>query len=278
MFALPEGRFTEGLPAEARAAVAMVRDAARGLLSDLKPDKPAGGGTAEADTGLKIATSAVQSLFEVAESMAADPEAQRYTVLWCSRGDGRGGDGATRLHAAPLAVNGLIRTHLLTGRATVLTSATLSLGGEFRSMARGIGLEGASDKAAATASAADGPGGTDPAPGTDGPSTLHWRGIDVGSPFDYPKQGILYIARRRPHAGAVLLAARGDRGGRGDAGAAGRAGAGAGRRPAADPGAAVRRGRAHLPVRHAVALAGRGRARPRQPAGADRPDPVPAPR
>jgi ATP-dependent DNA helicase DinG len=201
MFALPEGRFTEGLPAEARAAVAMVRDAARGLLSDLKPDKPAGGGTAEADTGLKIATSAVQSLFEVAESMAADPEAQRYTVLWCSRGDGRGGDGATRLHAAPLAVNGLIRTHLLTGRATVLTSATLSLGGEFRSMARGIGLEGASDKAAATASAADGPGGTDPAPGTDGPSTLHWRGIDVGSPFDYPKQGILYIARRLPPPG-----------------------------------------------------------------------------
>jgi ATP-dependent DNA helicase DinG len=183
MFALPEGRFTEGLPAEARAAVGMVRDAARGLLSDLKPDKPAGGGTAEADTGLKLATSAVQSLFEVAESMAADPEAQRYTVLWCSRGDLRGGDGATRLHAAPLAVNGLIRTN--------------------RSMARGIGLEGASDKAAATASAAGTPG--DAATLVDGkadaPTTLRWRGIDVGSPFDYPKQGILYIARRLPPPG-----------------------------------------------------------------------------
>lgn len=200
MFALPEGRFTEGLPAEARAAVGMVRDAARGLLSDLKPDKPAGGAPAEADTGLKLATSAVQSLFEVAEAMAADPQAQRYTVLWCSRGDGRGGDGATRLHAAPLAVNGLIRTHLLTGRATVLTSATLSLGGEFRSMARGIGLEGASDKAAATASAADGPAAEQTAP-ADAPTTLRWRGIDVGSPFDYPKQGILYIARRLPPPG-----------------------------------------------------------------------------
>ncbi len=60
-----------------------------------------------------------------------------------------------------------------------------------------------------------------------------WRGIDVGSPFDYARQGILYVAkhlpppgrdglgagaarrdrrpgrrRRRPHPGAVLLAAR----------------------------------------------------------------------
>ncbi|WP_262348231.1 ATP-dependent DNA helicase [Cellulosimicrobium cellulans] len=207
---LPEGRFTQGLPEGTRQAVAMVRDAARGLLSALRPEKPAAGeAAAPADSGLKIASSAVLALFEVAERMAADADDQRYTVLWCSRAER---DGATRLYAAPLAVNGLIRTHLLAGRASVLTSATLSLGGEFRSMARSIGLEGAGEAAAATATAAtvavSAPGGSEgttldvPKPAaTPAPASLPWHGSDVGSPFDYPKQGILYIARRLPPPG-----------------------------------------------------------------------------
>ncbi|WP_282945440.1 ATP-dependent DNA helicase [Cellulomonas endometrii] len=212
---LPEGRFTQGLPEGTRQAVAQVRDAARGLLSALRPEKPAAGEAAPADSGLKIATSAVLALFEVAERMAADASDQRYTVLWCSRGER---DGATRLYTAPLAVNGLIRTHLLAGRASVLTSATLSLGGEFRAMARSIGLEGAGEAAAATASAATvavaAPGGSEgttppdaldvPATAASTPSataTLPWHGVDVGSPFDYPRQGILYIARRLPPPG-----------------------------------------------------------------------------
>ncbi|MET0432999.1 MAG: ATP-dependent DNA helicase [Cellulomonas sp.] len=206
---LPEGRFTEGLPEGTRQAVAMVRDAARGLLSALRPEKPAAGEAAPADSGLKIATSSVLALFEVAERMAAEAEDQRYTVLWCSRAER---DGATRLYAAPLAVNGLIRTHLLAGRASVLTSATLSLGGEFRSMARSIGLEGAGEAAAATATAAtvavSAPGGSEgttldvPKPAASpAPASLPWHGVDVGSPFDYPKQGILYIARRLPPPG-----------------------------------------------------------------------------
>lgn len=206
---LPEGRFTEGLPEGTRQAVAMVRDSARGLLSALRPEKPAAGEAAPADSGLKIATSSVLALFEVAERMAAEAEDQRYTVLWCSRAER---DGATRLYAAPLAVNGLIRTHLLAGRASVLTSATLSLGGEFRSMARSIGLEGAGEAAAATATAAtvavSAPGGSEgttldvPKPAASpAPASLPWHGVDVGSPFDYPKQGILYIARRLPPPG-----------------------------------------------------------------------------
>nr|WP_240934417.1 ATP-dependent DNA helicase [Cellulomonas sp. IC4_254] len=207
---LPEGRFTAGLPEGTRQAVAMVRDAARGLLSALRPEKPAAGeSAAPADSGLKIATSSVLALFEVAERMAAEADDQRYTVLWCSRAER---DGATRLYAAPLAVNGLIRTHLLAGRASVLTSATLSLGGEFRSMARSIGLEGAGEAAAATATAAtvavSAPGGSEgttldvPKPATSpAPASLPWHGVDVGSPFDYPRQGILYIARRLPPPG-----------------------------------------------------------------------------
>ncbi|QZN87550.1 ATP-dependent DNA helicase [Cellulomonas sp. C5510] len=222
---LPEGRFAQGLPEGTRATVAMVRDAARSLLTALRPEKPAAGESAQPDPGLKIATSAVLALFEVAERMAADPDDQRFTVLWCSRGER---DGATRLYAAPLAVNGLIRTNLLAGKASVLTSATLSLGGEFRPMARAIGLEGAGEAAAATASVATpaavlgAPGGSEGTDaggaasageasargraGTEGTgssatATLPWHGVDVGSPFDYPRQGILYIARRLPPPG-----------------------------------------------------------------------------
>jgi ATP-dependent DNA helicase DinG len=207
---LPEGRFTQGLPEGTRQAVAMVRDAARGLLSALRPEKPAAGeAAAPADSGLKIASSAVLALFEVAERMAADADDQRYTVLWCSRAER---DGATRLYAAPLAVNGLIRTHLLAGRASVLTSATLSLGGEFRSMARSIGLEGAGEAAAATATAAtvavSAPGGSEgttldvPKPAaTPAPASRPGPRRALGRPCDNPRQGILYIARRLPPPG-----------------------------------------------------------------------------
>jgi ATP-dependent DNA helicase DinG len=78
------------------------------------------------------------------------------------------------LRAAPVDVSGLVGTHLLAGRRAVLTSATLTLGGEFEPVARAIGL-GRPD--------GDGSG---------------WRGIDVGSPFDYRRQGILYVARSLP--------------------------------------------------------------------------------
>ncbi|MFI2703293.1 ATP-dependent DNA helicase [Cellulosimicrobium composti] len=181
--ALPAERFPEGLPDGARAAVAAVRDAAREVLSSLKPEtgvtKPA-----QPDSGLKMAQSTMLQLFEVAERMAADPTG--HDVLWCSRpGEGgwtadRFGEGASRLHAAPLGVAGLIRTHLLAERTGVFTSATLALGGSFDAVARTFGLGAAGT-------------GDDEAP--------RWCGIDVGSPFDYARQGILYVAKRLPTPG-----------------------------------------------------------------------------
>ena len=43
-----------------------------------------------------------------------------------------------------------------------------------------------------------------PAPGKQPPAEQHslaWSGIDVGSPFDHPRSGILYVARRLPPPG-----------------------------------------------------------------------------
>ena len=186
---LGEGRFRDGLPPAAASAVGAVRDAARALLSGLKPD-----GTppqAAADGGLKMAASAMSELFETAERMAAGTTGAGTDVLWCSRGDDGGGwrgDGMSRLHAAPLSVSGLIRTQLLAGRSGVLTSATLALGGSFVPLARAVGLE-------ASAQLVD-DGGESP-----GEPAQPWRGLDVGSPFDYRRQGILYIAKRLPAPG-----------------------------------------------------------------------------
>jgi ATP-dependent DNA helicase DinG len=68
------------------------------------------------------------------------------------------------------------------------------LGGDFASVATSVGLK-PSERVT-----------TDevPAP-ADG--VLPWRGIDVGSPFDYGRQGILYIAKHLPQPGRDGLGA-----------------------------------------------------------------------
>lgn len=188
---MPEGRFRDGLPPHARTAVAAVRDAARTLLTALKPD---GAKPKAEEGGLKMAAAAMLALFEVAERMTADDDGR--DVLWCARSEDRRGSTLTRLHAAPLAVNGLVRTHLLEGRSAVLTSATLALGGSFEPVARSVGLERRPGDAAGGPAAGDAA-----APSAAASGALRWRGVDVGSPFDYPRQGICYIARRLPPPG-----------------------------------------------------------------------------
>lgn len=182
---LPAERFPDGLPEAAHGAVAAVRDAARAVLSELKPEP--GGGTAgegAGSSGLKMATSSMLVVFEVAERMTG--EHTGFDVLWCSRaGEGGFGAGMSKLHAAPLGVSGLMRSNLWDEKVAILTSATLALGDSFEPIARAVGLE-----RAATA-----PG--EPAVA----SPVRWQGLDVGSPFDYPRQGILYVASRLPVPG-----------------------------------------------------------------------------
>jgi ATP-dependent DNA helicase DinG len=188
---LPEARFRDGLPPAARDAVASVRDATRALLTVLKPET---GPNAPAEGGRKVAQATMLALYEVADRMAADPEDHKHTVLWCSRSEDRRGSVLTRLYAAPLAVNGLIRTNLLAGRSGVLTSATLELGGSFDPIARAVGLEVRPDAEPVGPTSLAGE-----APAT--AAGVPWRGLDVGSPFDYPRQGILYLAKHLPKPG-----------------------------------------------------------------------------
>ncbi|RPF27898.1 ATP-dependent DNA helicase [Georgenia muralis] len=165
---VPDGRLVHGLPADLRDAVILVEAGAREAVGAMKPEPGA-----EDAGGRAMARSAMVVLHEIAERLLGDSVAARRDVLWCERP--RGGLEQPRLRLAPLDVAGPVATQLLAGRAAVLTSATLALGGTFDPMARSLGLT------------------LDDA--------TPWRGLDVGSPFDYARQGILYTARHLPPPG-----------------------------------------------------------------------------
>lgn len=213
----PGGRLPNGPEGALLGAVEGVRDAARSLLTALRPEaastEPAGDGTRQA--GLKMATSAVLVVFEVAERMAGDGARNGRDVVWTAGEEP--GDPPGRLLAAPLDVAGLVRGALFAGRTAVLTSATLALGGSFVPLGAAVGLwagELADTGADAPDDVAAGPGtggaaedgtpptgaGGTPAP-TDGATPQPWRGLDVGSPFDHGRHGILYVARHLPAPG-----------------------------------------------------------------------------
>ncbi|GAA1139503.1 ATP-dependent DNA helicase [Nocardioides aquiterrae] len=157
------GRF-DRIPQDLGDALVLVRDAARACLSAYPK------GSDDADAGMQQAKGAVQEVFATAERMAADLDSD---VLWMSEGTER---MPPRLCVAPLQVWGPMRDKLLADKTVVFTSATLKLGGDFGTVARTVGLKPEDDE-------------------------MPWRGLDVGSPFDYGKQAILYVARHLPPPG-----------------------------------------------------------------------------
>ena len=89
----------------------------------------------------------------------------------------------------------------------VLTSATLVLGGSFEPLARQWGLPRAGRQRPLPLACP--PEQPDPGSGRGSRrlrglrrgAPLAWSGLDVGSPFDHPRSGILYVARRLPPPG-----------------------------------------------------------------------------
>jgi ATP-dependent DNA helicase DinG len=186
----------DALPVALADTLALVRDSARALISAFP--KESGGSDADADAGRTQAKGWVQEIFKTAERMAAHVESD---VLWVSERDpSRGGN---RLYVAPLQVWGPLRDRLLTEKTVVFTSATLMLGGDFGSVASSIGLRPDERVDHSIDAAEKNEVATDPdeVATTPGEEPLPWRGIDVGSPFDYRRQGILYVARHLPPPG-----------------------------------------------------------------------------
>ncbi len=191
----PPGRL-DSLPVALADGLTLVRDSARALISAFpKEQSGPGGGGGDVDPGRTQARGWVQEIFKTAERMAGNLESD---VLWLAeRERNRGGN---QLCVAPLQVWGPLRDKLLTDKTVVFTSATLMLGGDFSSVATSIGLKPTERVTHSVEGDAQAAAVPDEA-GEPGDETLPWRGIDVGSPFDYAKQGILYVARQLPPPG-----------------------------------------------------------------------------
>ncbi|MFE2228512.1 ATP-dependent DNA helicase [Streptomyces kronopolitis] len=167
--ALP-GRLEE-IPEDLGYCLMALRDAARTVISALGSTRDKS--VQDEDAVRKQALASVENVHAVAERIANGSE---YDVVWYERHDRFGAS----LRVAPLSVSGLLREKLFTDRSVVLTSATLKLGGDFNGVGASLGL----------------------APeGTEGEDIPPWKGLDVGSPFDYAKQGILYVAKHLAQPG-----------------------------------------------------------------------------
>lgn len=157
-------------------ALALVRDAARALVSAFGKDE------GDADAGRTQAKGLAQEVFTTAERMAAAKESD---VLWMNEARDR---IPARLAVAPLQVWAQMRDRLLSDKTVIFTSATLMLGGDFNSVAGSLGLK-PSERVDTGA------------PDVKDDDALPWRALDVGSPFDYSRQGIVYVARHLPPPG-----------------------------------------------------------------------------
>ncbi len=167
--ALP-GRLEE-IPEDLEYCLMALRDAARTVISALGSTRDKS--VQDEDAVRKQALASVENVHAVAERIANGSE---YDVVWYERHDRFGAS----LRVAPLSVSGLLREKLFADRSVVLTSATLKLGGDFNGVGASLGL----------------------APeGTEGEDVPQWKGLDVGSPFDYGKQGILYVAKHLAQPG-----------------------------------------------------------------------------
>ncbi len=188
---LPAGRLTAGLPPELHQAVTLLDTATRAALTAI--------GEVKADDADPVrkqqAKAALDELSTTAQRLLAE---SAFDVAWVDRSDQ--GSGRRALVIAPLSVADTLAQSLYTDRTVVATSATLTLGGRFDTVARSLGLPAPRQATTAT---------------TDTPvSGKGWTSLDVGSPFDYAKQGILYVAAHLPRpamsglpdlAGAELL-------------------------------------------------------------------------
>ena len=114
---------------------------------------------------------------------------ERGEVVWLDRPFAEDSRRPPTLRVAPLEVGRVLRNRLFAQRTVALTSATLALGGSFAPLAIQWGLPPQ--------------GGWPSSDGSEEPVT--WQGLDVGSPFDHPRSGILYVARHLPPPGRDQL-------------------------------------------------------------------------
>jgi ATP-dependent DNA helicase DinG len=160
--AVVPGRIEE-LPRDLVLALTVLRDVTHQAVAEVGSDRDASDQDA-----LALRQQARAALEEVHDVAGAILAMTAHDVVWVEGGEGR----PPALRIAPLSVAGLLRESLFGRSPVVLTSATLTAGGGFDPLLAALGLAG------------------------EDVTTL-----DVGSPFDHARQGILYVARHLPPPG-----------------------------------------------------------------------------
>jgi ATP-dependent DNA helicase DinG len=179
----PAGRL-DTLPDTLAATLKSVQDAAKACTdaitasaAGLEDDPPRLAAARIALTSLgELGSACSRILGSFTEELQTRPE-----VVWLDRPFTEDARRPPTLRVAPLEVGPVLRERLFGERTVTLTSATLALGGSFNPLASQWGLN---------------------LPGDD---QLSWNGLDVGSPFDHPRSGILYVARHLPPPGRDAL-------------------------------------------------------------------------
>jgi ATP-dependent DNA helicase DinG len=156
---VPAGRLTTGLPPALAQALTLLDASTRRSLDSVGEIK-----SDDPDPVRKQQAKAV--LTDLSNTAQRLLESSVHDVAWVEKDD----RGRRAVVVAPLSVAGTLSTHLYDERTVVAASATLALGGKFDTVAKALGLDDETD----------------------------WTSLDVGSPFDYPRQGILYVAARLP--------------------------------------------------------------------------------
>lgn len=177
----PTGWFAQGFNDQQITALEQVRDETRQMLSDMKD----AGNTDSEDSERQLVKNRLSEILQITEELLdAGTKPQGDMVVWATRPSqfepGKGWveadpHAAPLLYAAPLSIAGKFRDKLLDEATTILTSATLTVGGKFDAITGDLGF-------------------------TLNGGAKH-QTLDVGSPFDYPKQGILYVAHDLPKPG-----------------------------------------------------------------------------
>jgi ATP-dependent DNA helicase DinG len=156
---VPAGRLTTGLPTALAGALTTLDAAARRALDGI--------GDVKSDDPDPVRKQQAKTVLgDLSKTAQRLLEFASHDVAWIEKDD----RGRRAVVVAPLSVAGTLSRHLYEERTVVATSATLALGGRFDTVATSLGLDEETD----------------------------WNALDVGSPFDYGRQGILYVAAHLP--------------------------------------------------------------------------------
>ena len=172
------GRLPE-LPAQLEAPIRKVKEASAAVVALINADSDVIDPDSMAERArVKGATNEVQ---QTATKML---KPSGHQVMWFE-------PTYSTLYLAPLSVSQVLRANLLTDTPVIATSATLSVGKSFDAIAKSIGfvVGGSDDEDSEDEFEA---GEIDPA---------NVQMLDVGSPFDFAKQGALYLPKHIPEPG-----------------------------------------------------------------------------